>query len=142
MKCTTMKGAREGLFRLAVEMCRLCRIDEPHVEDVALGLVVKAWRRPWRRRYSALVDSIRQEMARQWGVPRRTLPTRWSRLVAIGQFESQRRAQESFRSPQWGPAFDRHSRRFAIENGVCPRCAARGRFTESGGKCRCGFCFD
>ena len=130
------------LAHLAMTMCRKCGLDGAAVRDVADRIIARALRRPRNQRFACLVSSLREELRRELGLPGRALPPDWSALQAAGQYEAGRREYASMRGRCWLPAFDRHSRRFAIENGVCPRCAAPGRFTERGGRCRCGFCYD
>jgi hypothetical protein len=62
-------------------------------------------------------------------------------LKAVGQYEAQRREYGGLRGRRWIESFDRHSRHFAVENGVCPRCARPGDFRAEAGRCECGFCY-
>jgi hypothetical protein len=126
---------------MAMMMCRRCGLDGAAVQDVADIMLARARHRPRRQRFACLVHALRLALAKELGVPAPTLPRDWVGLQAAGQYEAGRREYASMRGRRWVPAFDRHSRRFAIENGVCPRCAARGRFTERAGRCRCGFAY-
>ena len=134
-------NALTRLTHLAIAMCRKCGLDGAAVLDVAGRIINRALHRPRGQQFACLVSSLREELRRELGLPGRALPRDWVALQAVGQYEAGRREYASMRGGRWVPAFDRHSRRFAIENGVCPRCAARGRFTEGGGVCKCGFSY-
>jgi hypothetical protein len=70
-----------------------------------------------------------------------TVEADWAALKAVGQYAAEERRYQSWLSRSWPRAFERHSRRFAIENQVCPRCTRKGPFTESAGRCACGFAY-
>jgi hypothetical protein len=129
------------LARLAMSMCRNCGLKGAAVGDVADRILLRARRRPRGRRFGCLVYSLRTELRRELGLPGKMIPRRWTALQAVGQYESDRLAYAGLRGRSWPRAFDHHSRRFAIENGVCPRCASPGQFSEGGGECPCGFAY-
>jgi len=135
-----MSGAA-NLAYLAMSMCRECGLEGTAVQDVADRILVRARRRPKDGRFACLVHSLRMELRRELGVAGRLLPREWGRLQAAGQYEFGRRRYEGFPGRQWPRAFDRHSRRFAIENQVCPRCTRPGAFREGTGECECGFSY-
>jgi len=87
---------------------------------------------------------VRRRLARHLGVPRRSLPEEIYELRAFGEYAELRRRYAGIDhdgGEGWLGGFDIHSRRFAIENGVCPKCARVGRFTEDAGRCECGFAY-
>jgi hypothetical protein len=131
-----------NLAHMAMMMCRRAGLNGAAVQDVADGMLARARQLPRSQRFGCMIRSLRLALAKELGVSPQRLPGDWVALQAAGQYEAGRREYASMRGRRWLPAFDRHSRRFAIENGVCPRCAARGRFTESGGRCKCGFQYD
>ena len=130
------------LAHTAMMMCRRCGLEGAAVMDVADGMLARARQRPRRQRFGCMVRALRLALAKELGVPARGLPREWVALQAASQFEAQRREYASMRGRRWLPAYDRHSKRFAIENGVCPRCSSPGRFTERSGRCRCGFQYE
>ena len=132
---------RAGLLVEAVRTARDCGIAPCDVQDVAVRLMDRAVRRPAGKRRGAMLHALQRELARQLGVPRRRLPEDWCGLKAIGQYEAQRREYGGLRGRRWIESFDRHSRHFAVENGVCPRCSRPGDFCAQAGRCDCGFCY-
>ena len=137
-----MATRRPTLRKLALAVCRGCGIRPSDVEDAAAEIMHQVWRRPRGGRYATAVETIRRRLARQLGVPRRSLPGDIRRLKAIGDYEDTReryRLNQAGDEEAWPRSFDRHSRRFAIENGVCPRCSRPGEFAEAAGRCDCGF---
>jgi len=130
--------------RFALGLCRRCGIRPCDVEDVAATVMQRVWRKPARLRHRAAAETIRRCLARQMSVPRRSLPADVGRLNAIGSYSAAWRvyAEADGAGPaRWQAAFDHNSRRFAIENGVCPRCSRPGEFAESAGRCECGFAY-
>lgn len=130
-----------NLAYLAMSMCRACGVEGTAVRDTADRLVSRALRRPRDGRFACLVHSLRMELRRELGLSGRLLPREWARLQAAGQYDLGRRRYEGFPSREWPRAFDRHSRRYAIENQVCPRCTRPGAFGEGRGECECGFSY-
>jgi hypothetical protein len=128
-----------GLLRQAAILSRECGIAPCDVHDAAVRVMDRAIRRPPGNRRGSMVHTLRMELARQLGVARRTLPDDWCGLKAVGLYEARRREYGALRGRRWAESFDRHSRHFAVENGVCPRCARPGTFRAEGGRCECGF---
>jgi hypothetical protein len=137
-----MNGADEGLLRQAVILSRECGIPPCDVHDAAARAMDSAVRMPPGRRFACIASALRRELARHLGVPRRTLPRDWAGLKAVGRYEASRVEYHRLRGRTWGRAFDRHSRLFAVENGVCPRCARPGKFAAAAGRCPCGFQYE
>jgi hypothetical protein len=124
---------------------RSCGIHDPDVPDVVAEVIGRAWRQPGRRRRAAALEVVRRRLARQLGLRERDLPTDSVGLRAIGDYERTRRlyaARFGASDGSWRGAFDAHSRRFAEENGVCPRCASPGPFDRDGYRCPCGYAVD
>ncbi|HUT61213.1 MAG TPA: hypothetical protein VNA25_25470 [Phycisphaerae bacterium] len=130
-----------ALLNRTMGLCRDCGIPESDLEDVAMRAIDRAHRVARRTRVAAVVHTIREELARRIGVPRRALPRDVSGLKAIGQYAASRQRYLAQRGRGWRRVFDSHSRRFAIENGVCPRCSRAGDFDEGSGRCPCGFAY-
>lgn len=134
-----MIGHDTRFQNVALGMSRDCGIPEPDISDVAARVLHRAMRRPAGARYASALHTLREELARRLGVPRRRLPKDWPALKAVGQYAAEERRYGGWLSRSWPRAFEHHSRRFAIENQVCPRCTRRGPFTESAGRCECGY---
>ena len=123
-------------------LCRQCGVPESDLEDVAARAIHRSHVAWHRRRLGPVVLTIREELARRLGVPRRALPRDLNGLKAIGQYAVAQRSYLSRRGRAWRGVFDYHSRRFAIENGVCPRCSRTGDFRDESGHCPCGFGYE
>ena len=136
-----MSGRSAGLYSVAMGLCRECGIPESDIEDLTMRAIQRARYLPGGKGLSAAIHTLREEMARQLGMPRRLLPTDLCRLKAIGQYMATERQYLSWHSRAWQGEFDYHSRWFAVENRVCPRCSRRGKFTEMSGRCDCGFAY-
>lgn len=131
------------LRRMAATLCRQCGIAEPHVEDAAVEVALRAYGATGSKRNICALHAVRKQVARQLGVPVRAVPARMRNLKALGSYTRAVRLREDREDDgTWRGMFDYHSRRFAIENNVCPRCARRGEFTADGGRCVCGFSCD
>ena len=88
----------------------------------------------------------RRFLASDLGMSEREIPESRLKSNAIAQYEYERRNRERWRghdfpAKSWTGGFDYHSRQFAIENGVCPRCSALGEFSPDGGVCECGYSY-
>ena len=129
--------------RLATGLCRGAGIHPPDREDAVADVVRRVWRQPRRRRYPAAVETVRRRLANQIGRSARCMPRPPVELKAVGAYLGERhRAAEAAIEDDSGvtlASFDRHSRRWAAENGVCPQCSRPGRFTHDTGRCACGF---
>lgn len=133
-----------SLWAMALALCQRCGIPRQDVEDVAAEVVRRVWHRPADRQYAEAVEMVRRRLARHLGVPRRSLPEEIYELRAFGEYAELRRRYARIDhdgGEGWLGGFDIHSRRFAVENGVCPKCARVGRFTEDAGRCACGFAY-
>ena len=122
-------------------MVRSCGISPEREEDVAADIVIAMHRGPRKFRHALAVREIKRHLGRVLCVPERALPGNLIALKALGLYENVQmryRIWQEYESAAIGQ-FDYQSRRFAIENGVCPRCATLGEFNEDAGKCECGF---
>jgi hypothetical protein len=135
-------ATESGLLRRALALAQECGIAACDVHDVAARAMDRAIRRAACLRRGSLIDTMRAELARQLGVPRPSMPAGWRGIQAVGLYEKRRRECAGLPGRRWTEAFDRHSRHFAVENGVCPRCARPGRFEAEEGECECGFAYD
>lgn len=129
------------LRKMALCMCRKAGIRPQDIGDAASDVVHRIRRRPAKRRYAAALYVIRMKLAQQLGVPWRGLSGSRRHMHAIGDHEAI--LDKYMLEPQrkWRATFDYHSSRFAVENQVCPRCSAAGRFADEGGACMCGFSY-
>jgi hypothetical protein len=137
-----MKTTRAACRQMSRAICRSCGIDPQNLPEAADAVCDRAVRRPRSRRFAAAVEGARRCLAAELGVPRRSLPADLARLSAIGRYEQQRRRWGEYAlldGEPWQHSFELESRRFAIENGVCPRCSAPGTFPEAAGSCACGY---
>ena len=129
--------------RMALAICGGYGIQPDMIDEVA-GEILWAMRTaPAGRRQAAAHRVARRRLARQLGIKERDVPVRYIYARAVAQYEALRAAYGLGPRRDRGArelAFDYHSRQFAIENGVCPRCGAAGRFGPGGGVCNCGFC--
>jgi hypothetical protein len=126
---------------LAYAWCRSCGIISADMED-AVAELLRANIRPPDKRLAEAARILKRRLARALGVPARSLPKDLLSLLAIGRYEAAREEIEA--DPDYKelvPQFDYHDRRFAIENGVCPRCGNRGDFASDRGYCNCGFAY-
>jgi hypothetical protein len=109
-------------------------------EDAVQEILVALDKAPRRFRAAAAARALKRAVARDTGRSVASLPARLDRLKRVGLYEQlrSRSAAADLRDPGRLNAFDRHSRRFAIENGVCPRCARCVDFA-AGARCGCGW---
>jgi len=123
-------------IQVARAVCWSYGIPTQHLEDAAVEVALAMRAAPPGRRHAAGHRTARRLLAGELGLAQRRLPAAPGRSQAVGEGE---RARRACRDRAELTAFDRHSRHFAAENGVCPRCSRPGRFTEMGGACPCGF---
>jgi hypothetical protein len=129
---------------MAIALCRSCGIAEQSLQDVAREVVLAMRRRPRSRRSAVAVQVAKRWLAKQLALPESALPTTLAELKAVGEYEAVRARYGVWQGLYGLPlvrGFDYHSRRFAAENGVCPRCSRPGHFTEAAGRCGCGFAY-
>ncbi len=124
--------------RMVSRLCRSCGIAESDIEDAADEVILRVRRMPPKRRYGVALDSVRLQLARCMNQPRRLVPRDLLSLHAMGDYARALRRYEQRSEEVWRNSFDYHSRRFAIENGVCPRCSQQADFA-GGAACDCGF---
>ena len=125
-------------FRVALAICVAYRISSVSLLGAASEVAAAMQNAPDPKRHAAAHRAARRLLAAELGLAPSALPPEAGRAQAIGHFEQARkgceRVEEIF-------AFDLHAKRFAVENGVCPRCTAPGRFRERQGVCPCGFSY-
>ncbi|MFP4355469.1 MAG: hypothetical protein ACLFUJ_10155 [Phycisphaerae bacterium] len=130
-------------LQVASAMCRSCCIEADRFDDAVQDTLIEMVRAPRKYRAAAGARAVRRHLARQLHVPARSLGADLGALKLIGLFEFERS-----RAAAAGPMaagdeglgqFDYHSRRFAEENQVCPRCGRAGTFHTPGDRCRCGW---
>jgi len=131
-------------WKIAIAICGAYQLPEVIFDDV-LHEIASTIRCVPPGKWQASAHRIaRQRLARELGVPARCIPVSRLRAGAIAEYERLRRLREMWQRQDrlaWVAGFDYHSRRFASENQVCPRCGLRGRFTDTGGVCDCGFIY-
>jgi len=129
---------------MLLAICGAHGIPDSIRQEVAAEIASRIYRAP-PGKMQALANRIaRRCLAADLGVTEREIPE--SRILsnAIAQYEYARMLREiwqssDFDNKDWVGGFDYHSRQFAIENGVCPRCSAAGEFAADGGLCECGY---
>jgi hypothetical protein len=121
----------------ALAIARSCGLRGFDVEDAAEQIAWRWKEAPTKNRLRLASGVMRRFLARLLSKPQRSLPSDLVSLSAIGQYEiASRRYDEA---GMWG-SFSIHDRRFATENGVCPRCSSSsGSFGDVNGSCPCGF---
>ena len=122
-------------------MVRSCGISPQREEDLASDIVAAMHIGPRRFRHALAVREIKRHLGKVLCVPERKLPGDLIGLKALGVYEKVRSGYiqwQEYDSAAIGQ-FDYHSKRFAIENAICPRCTKPGEFSKDGGKCECGF---
>ena len=155
-----MSSRIAAIHQMAIRLCHKCRIPSVDADDVA-ATIVQCVRRRGKDAPAAAVTIVRRYLANRHNVRIKDIPTKMLHVAAISEYEaalercSGGRPHDEWESvgdvslPDGSPVwlndrlevrnFDMHSRRFAIENGVCPRCSLPGKFTEDSGRCQCGF---
>lgn len=123
-------------FRAALAICLAYRISRENLRGAAHEVAAAMRGAPRPRRHAAAHRAARRLLAKDLGLAESALPASLGRAQAVGQFEE---ARGQCQQPEEVFAFDLHAKWFAAANGVCPRCAAPGRFTEWRGSCSCGF---
>ncbi|MCP4379693.1 MAG: hypothetical protein GY794_26430 [bacterium] len=137
---------RRKFWPMLLAICGAHGIPAAIREDVAAEVASTVYRAP-PEKFQALAHRIaRRCLAMDLGFSEREIPH--SRVVssAIAQYEYARLLREVWQcqprhNEDWVGGFDYHSRQFAIENGVCPRCSRSGDFTADAGVCECGYSY-
>jgi len=131
-------------WRIALAICGAYQLPEIISDDVAHEIASTIRDVPPDKWQASAHRIARRRLARELGVPARCIPVSRLRAGSIAEYERLRRQREMWQRQDhlaWVAGFDYHSRQFAIENGVCPRCGKAGEFTAAGGACDCGFGF-
>ena len=137
---------KRRLWRMALAICGAHGIPAWIREDVAAEIAANVYRTPPHKLQGFAHRIARRFLAADLGVTEREIPQSRALSHAIAQYEYARMLRELWQSrglnnEDWVGGFDYHSRRFAIENGVCPRCSAAGDFGADGGLCECGYSY-
>ena len=137
---------KRRLWRMALAICGAHGIPASIREDVAAEIASNIYRTPPEKLQAFAHRIARRCLAADLGVAEREIPESRALSHAIAQYEYARMLREIWQScsldnEDWVGGFDYHSRQFAIENGVCPRCSAAGDFSADGGVCECGYSY-
>ncbi len=135
-----------SLWRMALAICGAHGVPPSIRIDVATDIVANMHRTPTEKIQAFAHRSARRALAADLGLSQREIPVSRADSYAISQYEYARRIRCLWQhhgtdNADWVGGFDYHSRQFAIENGVCPRCGAVGEFEPDGGVCECGFSY-
>jgi len=137
---------KRRFWRMLLAICGAYGIPESMRQDVAAEIAGTIYRAPPGKMQALAHRIARRCLAADLGVAEREIPESRVLSSAIAQYEYARMLRESWQSrgldnEDWVGGFDYHSRQFAIENGVCPRCSAAGEFAADGGVCECGYSY-
>ena len=137
---------KRRLWRMLLTICGAHGVPASIREEVAAEIASNIYRIP-PEKVQALAHRIaRRYLAADLGVTEREIPESRALSHAIAQYEYARMLREVWQGSglydrNWVGGYDYHSRRFAVENGVCPRCSAAGDFRADGGVCECGYSY-
>ncbi len=134
-KCSNVRYARA--------LCASAGVDPVWMADAVQEVLIALHRNRGRFRKAAAARALKRTLARQRGIHQRSLPTRLDRLKQVGIYSRLRERMVLAEAREKGPlgAFDYHSKMFAVENGLCPRCGRCGTFSLESGLCPCGFAY-
>lgn len=140
----TRSCRKRQFWRMLLAICGAHGIPESIRQDVAAEIAGSIYRAPPGKMQALAHRIARRCLAADLGVSDRTIPESRVLSSAIAQYEYARMLREIWQSSgldneDWVGGFDYHSRQFAIENGVCPRCSLPGDFSAEGGVCECGY---
>jgi hypothetical protein len=137
---------KRKFWPMVMAICGAHGIPASIREDAAAEVASNIYRAPPEKLQALAHRIARRCLAVDLGVAAREIPE--SRVVsnAIAQYEYARKLREvwqlcNLHNDGCVGGFDYHSRQFAIENGVCPRCSTSGDFTADGGVCECGYSY-
>jgi len=131
---------------MALAICHAHGVPARVREDAAAEIAAFMYRTPVEKMQARAHRTARRALAADLGLRLDEIPVSRAVSSAVAQYEYARRMREVWQrfatdNEDWLGGFDHHSRQFAIENGVCPRCSAPGDFGPDGGVCECGFCY-
>jgi len=137
---------KRRFWRVLLAICGAYGVPESIRQDVAAEIAANVYRAPPGKMQAIAHRIARRCLAADLGVIERTIPESRVLSSAIAQYEYARMLRETWQShgldnEDWVGGFDYHSRQFAIENGVCPRCSVAGDFAAEGGVCECGYSY-
>ena len=137
---------KRRLWRMALAICGAHGIPRSIREDVAAEIASNVYRTPHDKVQAVAHRIARRCLAADLGLTEREIPESRDMSHAIARYEYERQVREiwqahSLDNEDWVGGYDYHSRHFAIENGVCPRCSAAGDFAADGGVCECGYSY-
>ena len=139
--------AKRSLWTMALAICGVHGVRQSIRLETATDIVSNICLTPSDKMQACAHRTARRAVATDLGLPESQIPE--SRVIsgAIAEYEYSRRMREIWqrcsqaKNEDWIAGFDHHSRQFAIENGVCPRCSAPGDFGPDSGVCECGFSY-
>lgn len=143
-----MKLARRrrkgSLWRMALAICGAHGVRASIRQEVASEIASNAYRIPADKLQGFAHRTARRRLAADLGLRLADIPASRDLSHAVAQYEYERRMREIWQlgrraNEDWVGGFDYHSRQFAIENGVCPRCSTPGDFDADRGACACGY---
>ena len=137
---------KRRFWRMLLAICGAHGIPESIRQDVAAEIASNIYRAPPGKMQAIAHRIARRCLAVDLGVAVREIPQSRVLSHAVAEYEHARMLREIWQSSSldnedWVGGFDYHSRRFAIENAVCPRCSASGDFSSDGGACDCGYSY-
>ena len=142
----TRDERKRRFWPMLLAICGAHGIPESIRQDVAAEIVANIYRAP-NDKVQAIAHRIaRRRLAADLGLPERAIPESRVLSNAIAEYEYGRILREIWQTrglnnEGWVGGYDYHSRQFAIENGVCPRCSVAGEFSADGGVCECGYSY-
>jgi|GEM_PF-3358730 len=137
---------KRRFWPMLLAICRAHGIPASIRQDVAAEIAANVYRAPSGKMQAVAHRIARRRLAVDLNVTEREIPESRVLSDAIAQYEYARMLREIWQSggvdnEDWVGGFDYHSRQFAIENGVCPRCSLPGDFSAEGGACECGYSY-
>lgn len=137
------KSERDGRLTLVVlAICGAYGINPDRLDYAVNKVSYEMICAPKGKKQAAGHRAARRILAKQLHLPESRIPILRIHAKSISKYETYRATREKWdmeTSGSWVANFDYQSRRFAIENQICPRCSMPAKFTEEGGVCNCGF---
>ncbi len=139
------KGKLTSTPRVAIAICAAYGILPQMLDDAAGEVMFAMLTAPRKLAQAAAHRAARRYLAKQLGVTRKSVPVQHVSARAVSEYESHRKRLEEMEHEGYRPSminnYDYQSRRFAIENGVCPRCTRTMHIPKNAetAVCECGF---
>ena len=137
---------KRNLWIMAMAICGAYGIPTSIRRDAASAIAASIYNTPPDKIQAYAHRTARRCLAVDLGLAESEIPESRVGSSAIAQYEYERKVREIWRKRAFANedpvgGFDYHSRRFAVENGVCPRCSAPGDFHADRGVCECGYSY-